>query len=49
MLPLDDLELEMEEVEGLVEVSTVGRGKTSRSSRASASQSWALLLLVVVL
>ncbi len=36
MLPLDDLELEMEEVEGLVEVSTVGRGKSStRASRAS--------------
>ena len=36
VLPLDDLELEMEEVEGLVEVSTVGRGKSaSRASRTS--------------
>jgi hypothetical protein len=35
MLPLDDLELEMEEVEGLVEVSTVGRGRTSRVKNVS--------------
>lgn len=36
MLPLDDLELEMEEVEGLVEVSTVGSGRnTNKASRAS--------------
>jgi len=38
MLPYDDLELEMEEVEGLVEVSSVGRGKTaSKASKAGSA------------
>ena len=59
LLPLDDLELETEEVEGLIEVSTVGRGKkkASISSTAAAEVAglcnsryrgrWGCLLLVV--
>jgi hypothetical protein len=38
MLPFDDLELEMEEVEGLVEVSSnVGRGKRSKAAQAGST------------
>jgi hypothetical protein len=34
-LPFDDLELEMEEVEGLVELTTIGSGRRNRSSQSN--------------
>ena len=37
ILPLDDLELEMEEVEGLIELSTVGGGRRNKSSFQSSN------------